>query len=106
RGAGGDKGLDRHRHALAQHRVDTAHRLVEDHELGLGHPDAGQIDEPLLASAEVSGTLVAELRETELVEDLAGSHQLIRGGAALTPAEPDETAEQPFAARVPACHDD
>src|SRR5580700_10375643 len=32
-----DKPLDSHRHTFTEYRVHPSHRLIEDHELGLGH---------------------------------------------------------------------
>ena len=72
-GTSGDKPLDRRNHAFAEHRVHSSHRLIEDYELRFGHPNAGELDEPLLAAAELPRALVDQLVETKLFQDLARS---------------------------------
>jgi hypothetical protein len=70
-GTSGDKPLYRRHHAFAEHGVHTSHWLIEDHELRPGHPNAGELDEPLLSAAELPGTLIDQIVETKLFQDLA-----------------------------------
>ena len=69
-GTGFHKPQHRGRHALPEHRVHPTPGFVKDHEAGSAMR-IRQLNEPLLAAAEVSGALVAELEEAELVENLA-----------------------------------
>ncbi len=84
RGASGDEAEHGGGHALAEHRVDAPHGLVEDDQLRLGHADAGELEQALLAAAEVARALVAELEQAELVEDGAGAVALLVRRPALS----------------------
>jgi hypothetical protein len=52
-------------------RVDPRQRLVEDHHAGASHDDAGELQEALLAAAEVPRELVRQLGQPELLQQLA-----------------------------------
>src|SRR4030088_1514885 len=69
-GTSSDEGFDGQSHSLAQYGIHAAHRLIEDDKIGAGHADASELQQPLLAAAEVPGTLVAERAQAELVEYL------------------------------------
>src|ERR1700680_1721447 len=84
RGTGADEAEHGRCHALAEHRVDTAHRLVEDHQSRLGHADAPEFEQALLATAEVAGALVAQGEQPEFLEDGARTNQLLAGALLLS----------------------
>src|SRR5450432_2646259 len=55
-----------------QIRVHTGHRLVKQEHAGLGHERAHDLDQPALATAQVSGVVIGELGQSEPLEDDRG----------------------------------
>src|SRR6266700_240549 len=47
---------------------DARHRLIQQQDLRIGHQGPGQLKQPLLAAAQVSGVLVGERQEAELLQ--------------------------------------
>src|SRR5581483_9953471 len=106
RGPGGDESFDGHGHALAHHRVDASHRLIEDDELGLGHADSRKLDQALLPAAEAARPLVADGVESKLRDDLARPGPLFGRRGALPPPESENPLKKALATGVPTRHDD
>ena len=100
-GTRGDKPLDRHRHAFAKHGIHASHRFIEYHEPGFGHPDAGELDQPLLATAQVPCAFVTQLFEAELRQDLARPAELRLGGRAVGSSGPNQAPPESFPIVVP-----
>src|SRR5579859_636899 len=53
----------------AEHRVDPAHRLVQDDQPSLGGGDAGELEQAFLAAAEPERELIPELGELKSLQD-------------------------------------
>src|SRR5580704_1096691 len=83
RGSRRDEGEDCRRHALAEDRIDAAHRLVEDHQTWRRHSDSPELEKPLLAAAQVARALIAKVQQSELIKDCARPEQPVVGALLL-----------------------
>src|SRR5689334_21303607 len=96
-----DKPLDRLRHAFAEHGIHASHRFIEYHEPGFGHSDPGELDQPLLAAAEVPCAFIAQLFEAELRQDLARPDEFCLRGRAVGSSRPYQASPEGFPFLVP-----
>lgn len=69
--------------------VDPCHRLVENEQPRIGHHRPGELEEALLAAAQISGIVVAFLVEAELGQHLDRPHEVL----ALLSPEPGWSQE-------------
>src|SRR6266536_190086 len=80
----------------AEHRIDSGHRLVEEHEPRLGHQHSREVKELALPAREDAGVVSGVLAEPEELEQIVRT--LTRLPLARPSARgPEQQASQPFA---------
>ncbi len=64
--------LDIGRQILQQRAVDAGRHLVEQHDLGIDHHGAAELEQLLLAAAQIARELVLDMRELQEIDDVVG----------------------------------